>query len=177
MRPTLIVLLHVFLLHHAYAQDTTRTQYIRQDKVFREFSLLAGYAYTIDKPASSRYHVLEFGVARAFVAQLHHFAAGDVHWSNELILRGDDPVWGPKLGFTGGIGVLFIGADLVYYTDFDSGSLRLAPYFGFGSYPITIGLRPHVLLAGNDLLLVNTVPLAIVVRLVPFGRKYVVGGP
>lgn len=167
------LMLNVCLATNANAQASTQPppKALRTISKYKEFGLLVGYAYTIDKPSSSRYHVLELGLARASVDRSHHYLSGSVHFSNEFILKGDQLVWGPKVGFTGGLGIFFLGADLIYYTDLSTGSLRLAPFFGLGSYPIMIGLRPHVLLAGNDDLLVNKVPVAVVIRILPIARR------
>lgn len=138
---------------------------------YSEWGLIVGYAHAYDKPASSRYHALEIGLARGSVAP-HAFASAAAYWSNELLFKGERLVWGPKLGCHLGIlGVFFLGAETIYYTDMRTGSWRGALFFGIGSYPINLGIRPQFKIAGDGGLLENDLQIALTCRIAHWGRK------
>jgi hypothetical protein len=138
---------------------------------YSESGLLVGYAHAFDKPASTRYHAFEIGIVRADIAP-HGRGAAAAYWSNELLLKGSRLVWGPKVGAHFGVlGLVFVGAETIWYTDLSTASWRIAPFVGIGTYPFNLGVRPQFFLTGDDGLLENQWQIAVTYRLVSFGRK------
>src|SRR5690606_15759274 len=105
----------------------TYTQYI-------ETALTVGYNHNfgekVDGKRPATLHFVELGLWRSNVMKGHHPLTITYYFANDIGLNTNDFVIGPKIGGFFSLMVLGIGGEFVYYTDFDSGSLRFIPSMG-----------------------------------------------
>lgn len=100
----------------------------------KRFGLLAGYNFW-------HYHYVEIGASYSYLSVLDR--AYPYAWatfvSTEIFIN-KIPIFGFKAGgwVSGTAAGLAVGANAIYYTDFDDGSFQLRPELGFGVGPIKI---------------------------------------
>lgn len=126
MSDVLRALLFFCLFNHALPAQTPADSLKRprahQSLIRREFAILPGYTY-------SRGHYLDLCFAQhEYAISGHHPFSWAMYAGSEI--RIDAPrLIAPKIGAWLG-GGMAIGCNLLYYTDFKEGSLRLRPEMG-----------------------------------------------
>lgn len=139
--------------------------------VFKEFRPQVGYVYNIDDSDKPTYHFVDIGVMKVRHIKSIHPTSSAVYFSNEFKL-GSKFVWGPKVGALSSFMLIVVGAELVYYTDFDTGSLRLVPFIGFGSHLFRLTVNPNITLTQGEFPL-NSGSLCITISPFKFDSKRV----
>ncbi len=139
IRWTLMFILGLGILGESRAQDSLSWG------VFRELRPQVGYVLNIESSDKTKYHFIDIGIMKVRSTEGIHPSSSAIYFSNEIGLDSKF-VWGPKLGGVISLMFLVVGAEVVYYTDFDSGSLRLIPYFGFGSHKLRFTINPNITL-------------------------------
>jgi len=71
-------------------------------------------------------------------------AGSTYYFANEFLFNSDRFSIGPKIGCNIYIWAVFLGSEIVYYTDFDDNTLHWVPYFGFGAGAGKIFLAGHI---------------------------------
>ncbi len=166
MKKALIIICVIFSIRKVKAQDTL---YLNTG-TFKELGFIAGYDYNFEDSGSKNYHLVEFGIIKSTYTNYHHPVNSSFYFSNELGLNTEDLVWGPKVGAYIGFWMFAVGAEIVYYTNFQEGSLRIAPYFGLGFHHFKLTFNPHIKLNNQDFL-PNTGNINITIRPFVFKKK------
>lgn len=118
--------------------------------VFKEFRPQVGYVYNIEDSDKRTYHFVEIGVMKVKYNKTNHPTSSAIYFSNELGI-GSNFMWGPKIGVLASAMLFVIGAEIVYYTDFETGSLRLMPYLGYGNHLFRLAFSPSITLTKGEL--------------------------
>ena len=164
MKKALLTIFLILCIQEVKAQDR-----LHLDRgTFKELGFIVGYNYNFEDSDSRNYHLVEFGLIKSTYNNYHHPVNSSFYFSNELGLNTKDFVWGPKAGAYVGFWMFAVGAEAIYYTDFQQGSLRLAPYFGIGFHQFKLTVNPHIKLNNKDFL-PNTGNFNITIR--PFVLK------
>jgi hypothetical protein len=120
--------------------------------------LLAGCRKEIGRSDRAPMHMVEVGVVRGSSEGHHGITA-----SAWVGTRGAQPVFAPRIG--GQVGMLLsLGAELVYLTDLEKGTLQFVPSIGFIGFPVRMALEPHVRLANKEFRPVESGTLSITFR-------------
>lgn len=135
---------------------------------FKELGFITGYNYNFEDSDSKNYHLVEFGIIKSTYSNYYHPVSSSFYFSNELKLNTKDFVWGPKIGAYLGFWMFAIGAEAIYYTDFQKGSFRIAPYLGLGCHQFKLTINPHIKISHKDFL-PNTGNINLTIR--PFVLK------
>ena len=138
-------------------------------KGYKETALTIGYNYNfgdkVDGERPKSFHFIELGVWKSNVASGHHPIQAAYYFANDFGLNTGDFVMGPKVGGFLSILVFGIGGELCYYTDFNAGSLRLIPSFGFFTPHFKLTINPHLVLTNNEFQDINKGHVNLTVRL------------
>ncbi len=112
-------------------------------------SVILGYDWNTDLKTNNSFHMLELGLVKSkYKSRIPvNFS---YYFSNEFVLNANKFVWGPKVGVNAGLFGLIVGAETIYYTDFEKGSLRIGPYMGFGNHIFKLTLIPQITLANKN---------------------------
>jgi hypothetical protein len=125
LRPQLIPILTI-LSFSAYGQvtDTTRPKEI---VIKRSFSILTGISF-------GKNTFFDIGVSKNTNTVVGHHPFSSAYFASTELKFGDRFIIGPKIGVwaAGGVGGIAMGLNMIYYTDFDNGSLVFRPEIGFG---------------------------------------------
>jgi hypothetical protein len=154
-----IISLIILNFQEAKSQDTTS----RNTGSFRELGIIAGYNNNFGEYDAKRYHFLELGIMRSVYHSYHHYSSACAYFSNELGLNTPNFVWGPKLGGYFSVYMLVLGAETIYYTDFQGGSLRIGPYVGLGTHHFKLTTNFYLKITNKDFP-VNQASLNITIR-------------
>lgn len=148
---------------------------VRTSRVSRdEWGLLATYRKEIGREDRAPMHMIDLGIARGtYGGSLFTTSA----WASmSLGQRGDRTIVAPRIGAQLGL-LLSLGAELVYVTDLDQGSLQLVPSIGYVGYPFRIAIEPHVRLINAEFEAVKGGCLSITYRFVTLKRREHSGQP
>lgn len=121
------------IFYTAFSQRDS-TEFIDMQLTEKRFGLLAGYNFW-------HFHYMEVGASYSYLSVLDR--AYPYAWatfvSSEIFIN-KTPIFGFKAGgwISGTAAGLAVGANAIYYTDFDEGSFQLRPEVGFGVGPIKI---------------------------------------
>lgn len=135
-----LLLLLTLVSFSLQAQVTDSTK--RNDIILkRSFCLLTGYS-------QGTYSYADIGFAKLSRTTLGHHLFSFAYFSSTEIKLGGKFIIGPKIGVwaAGGSGALAIGLNMIYYTDFDNGSLVFRPEIGFGiqNFKIVYGYNANL---------------------------------
>ena len=166
MKKAFFIIFIILGIQELRAQDT-----LFLDKgTFKEFSFITGYNYNFEDSDSKNYHLVELGIIKSTFSNYHHPVNSSFYFSNELGIYTKNFVWGPKIGAYLGFWMFAVGTEAIYYTDFEEGSFRIAPYFGLGFHQFKVTLNPHIKISNKNFL-PNTGNLNITVRTFVFKKK------
>lgn len=138
MRPVIILVITACSWKMCAGQDSIPRLNWRY---YKETVVVFGYNYTFGseegKPGPKGVHYLEAGVWRTHASFGHHPVFATYYAASDFSLNADKFTIAPKIGGFVGIMVLGTGLELIYYTSFDEGALRLhwqmfgyfTPYF------------------------------------------------
>lgn len=133
-----------------------------------EWGLLATYRKEIGREDRAPMHMIDLGVAKGTYGPSMFTAST---WASVSVgQRGDRTIVAPRIGAQVGL-LLSFGAELVYVTDLDQGSLQLVPSMGFVGYPLRIAIEPHVRLFNTEFDAVEGGCLSITYRFVTLDRR------
>ena len=125
IKPQLLFIFTVLGLS-VYGQVTDTID--RHNRVYtRSIQLLTGFTF-------GRSKFVEIGVAKNIRTLLGPHASSSTIFVSTEMKVGDKFIMGPKIGCwsAGGVGGIAMGANMIYYTDFDNGTLVFRPEIGFG---------------------------------------------
>jgi hypothetical protein len=105
----------------AQLKDTSNYNEITVDRALR---LLAGYSV-------GTYSYAEIGFAKTGIAETRHPTGFATFITTELKLGGKFVI-GPKIGFWSSNGIMGIGMNMIYYTDFNNHNVVFRPEVGVG---------------------------------------------
>jgi hypothetical protein len=93
----------------------------------RSFCLLTGYSL-------GTYSYVDIGFSKNSNTTIGYHPFSSAYFASTEIKLGDKLILGPKIGgwIAGGSSAMVLGLNMIYYTDFDNGSLVLRPEIGFG---------------------------------------------
>lgn len=114
-----------FTVCQAQTSDTTQTKPLSGIVIRERISILIGYNYRSN-------HFAEIGIAKDDRCMISYFDFGSTHYLATEIKLDNKTIIGPKIGTWTYIEPLGIGANLIYYTDFNESSLRFRPEVGLG---------------------------------------------
>jgi hypothetical protein len=120
----LYILTIISFSSQAQVADTTK----HKDIIFkRSFCLLTGYSL-------GTYSYADIGFAKLSSTTLGHHPFSSAYFASTEIKLSDKFIVGQKIGVwaAGGSGAMAIGLNMIYYTDFDDGTLVFRPEIGFG---------------------------------------------
>ncbi|MFY8037240.1 MAG: hypothetical protein ACOVMQ_08735 [Cyclobacteriaceae bacterium] len=157
-----ILVIGLALAHSSFAQSTNdstgnRPRYLIDET--RYFSLLLGFNFWKENYG-------ELGIAYNQYGTLgHHPMAKAVFFSNEFKIDATKTVIGPKIGVwaAGGSGIIAMGLNLIYYTNFDEATLRFRPEIGMGVNGCKIVYGYNIVVNNKSSILINDHNLGIVV--------------
>jgi hypothetical protein len=118
-----------------------------------------------------KFHSLEVGLWRTTAIQARHYMAAGYYFSNEIGLNAKRLVYGPKLGGFVSFGILGLGGELCYYTDFAEGSLRFIPYFGMCTHLFKLTINPHVVITNKEFNLINPGQISLTIQVATLRKK------
>ncbi len=136
------LLAFLFLAAISHAQDSSHAYHHHYFDQKKKISLLAGYN-------GANYQFAEIGLAlNTYGVNGHHPMAWAMFVSDEIEVR-ENPVMGFKAGAWVSGGFL-LGSSLVYYTDFNEGSLRFRPEIGVGIYQLKVSYGYNFAIVNRD---------------------------
>ncbi|WP_207429065.1 hypothetical protein [Pedobacter sp. SYSU D00535] len=144
---TLLILLFS-LINLVSAQEGASSQ----QSISSEVGVIVGYNYNFSDADSKNYHLAELGIMRSAYSSYRHPVSSSYYFSNEFGLNTERFIWGPKAGGYLSLSLFTIGGEMIYYTNFNRGSLRLAPYFGIGFHRFKLTLNPQIKFNNKELL-------------------------
>lgn len=131
--------------------DSTKLNRIRENwGTFNELGLVAGY--TINRRNGKTgidNHIFELGLYKSRNSYYAEPAGYSYYFANEFMFNKDSFYIGPKIGAFAHIWLFYLGAELVYYTNFKGDALHLVPIFGLGYSQLKIGFGLHIPLTNN----------------------------
>ena len=137
---------------------------------YQESSISIGYNYSFAEPNEENFHLIEARYQKQTFggrhASLFTLSAG-----SDLGINTSDLLIGPRIGALFGYGVLFIGIDLAYYTDFEQGTLRLIPSIGMGYQQFRISINPHVRITNSNFEPIDRGHANLTIKLFRFKRR------
>lgn len=149
---------------------------LESSRPYKETALTIGYNFN---PASQNVedskglHFLELGLWRTHVLDAHHPVSAAAYVANDFGLNTDDFVIGPKIGgFVSFWMFLALGAEVCYYTDFDSGSLRVIPSLGLFSPKLKLTFNPHIIINNKDFQHFGNGHINLTIRVFKLNRTY-----
>jgi len=142
-----------------YAQ---RADTVSGSSLKKELCLLTGVGY-------SKHAFIDLGVSsNRFGTIGHHpfasafFASSELHFGSKIVI-------GPKVGAwaSGGVGGIAMGVNMIYYSDFEKGSLVFKPEIGFGQskFKLTYGYNARLTNTSFDRIPKNVVEATYCFRL------------
>ena len=120
----LLILTIIAFSSKAQVTDTTK----HKDIILkRSFCLLTGYSL-------GTYSYADIGFSKNSKTTIGYHPFSSAYFASTEIKLGDKLIIGPKIGgwIAGGSSAMVIGLNMIYYTDFDNGSLVFRPEIGFG---------------------------------------------
>lgn len=144
-------------------------------KQYRETAFAAGYNYNfgdkVDGERPQSLHFAELAVWRtAGSVAGHHPVSFTYYGGSEIGLNTERFTIAPKVGGFVSVMIMGLGAELAYYTDFDSGSLRFIPYIGATCRYFKLTVNPHVVVSNKEFMGLNAGSVSLVVRLAAIRR-------
>jgi hypothetical protein len=153
-----ILVINISFAYASFAQLTNDSTGNRQRYLIEQtsyLSLLVGFNFWKENYG-------ELGIAYNKYGTLgHHPMATAVFFSNEFKIDATKTVIGPKIGVwaAGGSGIIAMGLNLIYYTDFDEGTLRFRPEIGMGvngfkvvyGYNIAVNSKSSILINDHNI--------------------------
>jgi hypothetical protein len=134
----------------AKAQDSTRYEWNGPDfGYYDETSIALGYNYNYAEPHTKNYHLIELRYAKLRYGG-RHMGMGSWFLGSDFGLNTGRFLMGPRAGVMGGMGTLILGCQLAYYSDFQSGTLRLIPILGLGNQKLIFSINGHVRLTNRS---------------------------
>ena len=132
----IIAITLIFTGNFAFSQIDTvsrKPDTVKHDRLYYKshqikfLSLLAGYNF-------NKYNYLEIGIAKNTFGVVGPHPASSAYFVSVEVRPVHKFVMAPKIGgwFAGGLGGIAMGVNLLYYTNFNSGSLRFRPEIGLG---------------------------------------------
>lgn len=151
MMKTTFFFINLFLATQAFSQTDTVVQQKYIPSVSQHVSILAGYSFW-------HYHNIEIGVASNTFSTVGHHAYTSAYYVSSEVFIDRNPIIGPKIGgwISGGVGAMALGGSLIYYTDFDQGTLRLRPEIGMGIGAVKLTYGYNIPLANRSFNRINT---------------------
>jgi hypothetical protein len=149
IKHSFLILLLVFICLTGHSQTKDSGEY-RKGYMEKELGLLIGANV-------GHSGLLEIGLSKvAYGSDGHHPLGYGYFISNEVKLSGKF-IMGPKIGvyFAGGSSAMGFGCDLIYYTDFDKGSLTLRPDIGFSVSKFRIAYGYNFKMTNKDFAGIN----------------------
>lgn len=144
-------------------------------KNYKETALVVGYNKNfgdkIDGERPPAFHFVELGVWRSNVSTGPHPITVTHYVANDFGLNTNDFVIGPKIGGFVSVMILGLGAELCYYTDFDSGSLKFMPSVGLFTPYFKLSVSPVLTLINKDFQELNKGQLNLTIRAFKIKRK------
>ncbi|OQP66506.1 hypothetical protein A3860_13555 [Niastella vici] len=110
----------------AHSQETD-TFDLHKTVIKKSIQLVTGFTF-----GRSKY--VEIGIAKNSYAIVGHHPSSNTIFASTEMKFGQKFIIGPKIGCWAGGGVagMAMGASMIYYTDFDDGTLVFRPDIGFG---------------------------------------------
>ena len=112
-----------------YSLQAQVTDTIKQKEIVlkKTFCLLTGYSL-------GTYSYADIGFAKMSSTTIGHHPFSSAYFASTEIKLGDKFIIGPKIGgwIAGGSSAFALGLNMIYYTDFDNGSLVFRPEIGIG---------------------------------------------
>lgn len=135
---------------------------------YNESAIAFGYNYSFDDSPSKKVHLIEAKFWKTHYGGRH---PSFVNWhiGSEIALNTSEFVVGPKLGGSLMYGGIILGSHLVFYSNFNKGTLRFVPFMGFGSHVVNLSFNVHTRLINKEYEPVNSFHLNLTVR--PFKIK------
>ena len=121
---SLFILTSIAFFSKAQVTDTTK----HKDVILkRSFCLLTGFSL-------GTYSYADIGVSKNSNTTIGYHPFSSAYFASTEIKLSDKVIIGPKIGgwIAGGSSAMVIGLNMIYYTDFDNGSLVFRPEIGFG---------------------------------------------
>lgn len=177
---TPIVILSILLLSSVlHAQDSVRQdqnaiRYLSY-KHYKESSFTLGYNYNFgDKGENGKrpepWHFVELGFWRSHVSIGHHAVMTNYYFANDFGLNTNDFMIGPKAGCFVGFFLFGLGVEAVYYTDFNSGSLRFIPSLGIFTPYFKLTINPHIVITNKEFQDLNKGHVNLTIRVFKISR-------
>ncbi len=120
----LVILTILFFSVHGQGTDTTKAKEIN---VKRSLGLLTGVTF-------GKSTFFDIGISKNNNTVVGHHPFFSAYFASTELKFGDKFIMGPKIGAwaAGGVGGIAMGLNMIYYTDFDNGSLVFRPEIGLG---------------------------------------------
>jgi hypothetical protein len=118
------ILTILFFSAHGQEADTTK---VREVIVKRSVGLLTGVTF-------GKNTFFDIGISMNSNTVVGHHPFSSAYFASTELKFSDKFIIGPKIGawVAGGVGGIATGLNMIYYTDFDNGSLVFRPEVGFG---------------------------------------------
>ena len=155
---------------NAFGQDSIPKR-IFEWGVFKQNHLLIGYSYNYQEREKPKYHVLELGFVHSKFMHYNESADFSYYLASEFVINKHDFSIGPKIGAYVGIWGFCAGTDLVWYTNFNDGALRLVPFLGLGSEKGKIYLSFHIPITNKDYSGIHVPSIGVTFNLIPLSKK------
>ena len=141
----IVLILLILRVSLVFGQDEIPAEY----PLHRSLNLNIGYNYSFGEPNDKNFHLLDIGFNKTVFGG-RHGAGFEYGISNEIGLNTDKFTIGPKVRGIAYYQFIVLGLELVSYTDFDNGNLRLVPMLGFGSNKFRVTINPQVSVVNDD---------------------------
>ncbi len=160
------------------ADSVAQKSHLFDASTFQNPSLHLGYNYNFGgwdahDIINSRLHLIELGIWQTRYTTHPHPVSMAYYVSNELSLNSSRFVYGPKFGGLISFWLFIVGTELAYYTNFSGGSLRLIPYFGFGTHILKLTIHPHLILTNKQFGDIHAGHINLTVKLIDFRKRKV----
>jgi hypothetical protein len=164
----ILLLLFVFsFTSQLPAQDTIQISH----GCFKETALFSGYILNTGNKGNKSSHILEIGIWKTKYVNHVEPVSASYYLSNEFLLHDSKFAIGPKVGCFVGFWTLCLGIEVVYYTDFEDGAIRLTPFFGLGGHNIKLTINPLISLYNKDFKYINPVSLSLTIQILSLKKQ------
>lgn len=114
-------------------------------KMEKDVSIYTGFAMAGRDKVSTR--GFELGVSKDYIVP---FCSAGYYGGSEFLFNNKGFLLGPKVGAYASFFLGCLGSELIFYNDFKSSSVHLAPYAAFGFAGFRLAFSPHLPLYNKD---------------------------
>ena len=116
-------------------------------------------------------HIIEVNISRVIDKGGRHPVSVNYYLGNDFLIKFNEFIIGPKLGFNLSGNGLSFGSEFAFYTDFKKMAPRFIPFVGLGFYGFKLFVSFPVKLSQNEFVPVNRINVGITVPIYNLNKK------